>query len=176
MADRVQAIVERVRQTEATEREVRALVATQYERLLRVAALICRERADAEDAVAAALERAWRGRTALDDPNRASAWLRRIVIREALRAEGRRRRLLGRWIGGPSEIALTADPDQAHDIALREALRSLPPGQRAAIVLHLYAGYLVQETADLLGCPLETARSRLRLARARVREALADRP
>ncbi|MGC8635083.1 MAG: RNA polymerase sigma factor [Candidatus Limnocylindrales bacterium] len=175
MAEQGPAIVERVSQSEATEGELRALVATPYEQLLRVAGLVCREHADAEDAVAAALERAWRSRTALDDPAHAAAWLRRIVIREALRAEGRRRRLLGRWIAEPSAFALTDDPDQAREIALREALRALPPAQRAAIVLHLYAGYSVQETAELLGVPLETLRSRLRLARARLREALADR-
>lgn len=47
--------------------------------------------------------------------------------------------------------------------------------QRAAIVLHLYLGYSVQETADLLDVPVETVRSRLRLARARLRGALTDR-
>jgi DNA-directed RNA polymerase specialized sigma24 family protein len=89
--------------------------------------------------------------------------------------ERRRRRFLGRWIGGPTEIVLGADPDQARDLALREALRALPPAQRATLVLHLYAGYSMQETADLLDVPLETARSRIRLARTRMRAALDDR-
>jgi RNA polymerase sigma factor (sigma-70 family) len=175
VVEQTRGVAERGSQTEVTERELRVLVATQYERLLRVARLVCREPADAEDAVASALERAWRSRAALDDPTRTKAWLDRIVMREALRAERRRRRLLGRWIGGPTEIVLGADPDQARDLALREALRALPPAQRATLVLHLYAGYSMQETADLLDVPLETARSRIRLARTRMRAALDDR-
>jgi DNA-directed RNA polymerase specialized sigma24 family protein len=35
--------------------------------------------------------------------------------------------------------------------------------------LHLYAGYSVAETAEIVGAPVETARSRLRLARQRLR-------
>jgi RNA polymerase sigma-70 factor (ECF subfamily) len=46
--------------------------------------------------------------------------------------------------------------------------------QRAAIVLHLHMGYSVDETAMLLGVPRETVRSRLRLARARLRDALGE--
>jgi DNA-directed RNA polymerase specialized sigma24 family protein len=38
----------------------------------------------------------------------------------------------------------------------------------------LYAGYTVQETADIVGAPLETVRSRLRLARERLRTVLGE--
>ena len=61
------------------------LVSQHYERLLRVATLICRDRTDAEDAVQVALERAWRHGHDLRDPERLPAWLHRIVVREAIR-------------------------------------------------------------------------------------------
>jgi RNA polymerase sigma-70 factor (ECF subfamily) len=152
--------------------ELESLVGQHYERLLRVAVLICRERADGEDAVQLALERAWRHGADLRDPDRLSAWLRRIVVREAIRIEGRKRGLLARWFAGPREIAVVAPRSTDQDLELREALDGLPPGHRAAIVLHHLEGYSVAETADLLGVPLETARSRLRTARDRLREAL----
>lgn len=154
--------------------ELERLVAEHYERLLRMTALICREHADAEDAVQMALERAWRHAGDLRDPERLPAWLRRIAVREALRLEGRRRSLLARWFASPREIEVEPLRHEASDVSLREALDGLPPQQRAAIVLHYLEGYSVAETAAALAVPLETARSRLRVARQRLRVALAD--
>ncbi len=168
MTDRVT----RLPRDSAGRADLESLVAHHYERLLRVAVLICREHADAEDAVQIALERAWRHATDLHDPDRLSAWLRRIVVREALRIEGRRRGLLARWFAAPREIAVEPEAPLGRDLALREALRSLSAEQRASVVLHHLEGYSVAEAALLMGVPLETARSRLRVARERMREAL----
>lgn len=148
------------------------LVAENYDRLLRVAVLICADRADAEDAVQVALERAWRHGQALRDPDRLPAWLHRIVVREAIRLEHRRRGLLGRWLAPPREIPVGPSPEGGRDLDLQAALGDLSVEQRAALVLHYYAGYSVAETAELSGVPLETARSRLRVARDRLRAAL----
>ena len=148
------------------------LVAENYERLLRVAVLICGDRADAEDAVQIALERAWRHGNALRDRDKLLAWLHRIVVREAIRLEHRRRGLLGRWLAPPREISIGPWPEADRDLDLQAALRDLSVEQRTALVLHYYAGYSVAETAELSGVPLETARSRLRIARHRLRAAL----
>lgn len=148
------------------------LVAENYGRLLRIAVLICADRADAEDAVQVALERAWRHGPALRDPDRLPAWLHRIVVREAIRLEHRRRGLLRRWLAPPREIPVGLSTEADHDLDLQAALRDLSVEQRAALVLHYYAGYSVAETAELSGVPLETARSRLRVARDRLRAAL----
>jgi RNA polymerase sigma-70 factor (ECF subfamily) len=148
------------------------LVAENYERLMRVALLICAERTDAEDAVQVALERAWRHHEDLRDPDKLSAWLHRIVVREAIRLEHRRRGLFARWLAPPRDISVGLQPERDRDLDLQAALSGLSAEQRAALVLHYYAGYSVAETAQLLGVPLETARSRLRLARARLRSVL----
>jgi len=148
------------------------LVAENYERLLRVAVLICADRADGEDAVQVALERAWRHGQDLRDPGRLPAWLHRIDVREAIRLERRRRGLLARWLAPPREIPVRPSPEGSRDLDLQAALRDLSVEQRAALVLHHYAGYSVAETAELSGVPLETARSRLRLARGRLRTVL----
>jgi RNA polymerase sigma-70 factor, ECF subfamily len=58
--------------------------------------------------------------------------------------------------------------------ALRSVVEGLTRAQRAVVVLHLHAGYSVDETAELLGVPRETVRSRLRVARDRLRRALGE--
>jgi RNA polymerase sigma-70 factor (ECF subfamily) len=148
------------------------LVAQQYERLLRVALLICRDRNDAEDAVQVALERAWRHGQDLREPDKLPAWLHRIVVREAIRLERRRRGLLARWLALPREIQVGPPAESNRDLDLQAALNGLSVEQRAVLVLHYYVGYSVAETAELSGVPLETARSRLRLARGRLRAVL----
>jgi RNA polymerase sigma-70 factor (ECF subfamily) len=150
------------------------LVAQHYDRLLQVAVLICHDRTDAEDAVQVALERAWRHGRSLRDPDRFPAWLHRIVVRESIRLEHRRRGLISRWLSPPREIEVGLPPEGDRDLDLQAALRDLSPEQRAVLVLHYVAGYSVAETAELSGVSLETARSRLRLARGRLRAALGD--
>lgn len=156
-------------------------VAEHYPRLVRLAGLICDQAADREDAVQTALEQAWRRRQSLRKTDRLRPWLDRIVVREAIRLTKRRRRFAIRLI----EPHHVDDPSGAwpeprdrrsngpHEIvALRAAFDGLPPPQRAAVVLHLYAGYSVIETAEIVGARVETVRSRLRLARERLREQL----
>jgi RNA polymerase sigma-70 factor (ECF subfamily) len=58
--------------------------------------------------------------------------------------------------------------------SLRRAFEALPAPQRAVVALHLYLGYSITETADIVGAPLETVRSRLRLARDQLRFQLAE--
>jgi RNA polymerase sigma-70 factor (ECF subfamily) len=67
-------------------------------------------------------------------------------------------------------------PIPEHDelLVLRGALARLSPDHRAVVALHLHAGYSVAETADLVGAPIETVRSRLRVARERLRRDLAE--
>ena len=56
--------------------------------------------------------------------------------------------------------------------ALLDALAALPAAQREAFLLQAEAGMSVAEIAQATGVPLETARSRLRYARAQLRTAL----
>jgi RNA polymerase sigma factor (sigma-70 family) len=56
--------------------------------------------------------------------------------------------------------------------ALLDALATLPAAQREAFLLQAEAGMSVAEIAQATGVPLETARSRLRYARAQLRTAL----
>ena len=55
---------------------------------------------------------------------------------------------------------------------LRSALRALPPEQGRLIVLFVVYGLTAQETADVEGVPLGTAKTRIRRGFAKLRESL----
>ncbi len=139
------------------------LVGVSVARLDAAARLILRDHELARDAVQEGFVRAWRNLPTLRDPDRFDAWLRSLVVRsciDVLRRRGRR----------PIEVELLpadspAIPDIASTIADRElldlGLRSLPPEQRAVVVLHYYLGLPLPDVATTLGIPVGTAKSRL---------------
>jgi RNA polymerase sigma-70 factor (ECF subfamily) len=150
-------------------------VVLNYRRLLRLAALVCLDGADAQDAVQNALLRAWRSQDRLRDKDRMKPWLDAIVVREAIRTNDRRRswlQRLTRHAAEPQPAPSGVPSGAALDLA--NSLASLPTPQRVAVALHYEAGYTVAETAALLQVPHETVRSRLRLARGRLRNELAE--
>ncbi|MGH2464368.1 MAG: RNA polymerase sigma factor [Candidatus Limnocylindrales bacterium] len=159
-----------------------ALLAHEYDRLIRLAGIICRDPTDAQDAVQAAIERALRHRNALRDPGKVRSWLNQIIVREALRIERGRNRWRVRLGAPPREIEIgspaddPARPEALAAAALRQAFERLPIEQRVVLALHHYAGYSMAETSQIVEAPLETVRSRLRLARARLRQMLDEVP
>ena len=180
-----------IEQGQALERELEAFFAEHYDRLVRLAGLVCHASASTEDAVQAAMEQAWRRRATLRDPSRIKPWLDQIVVREAIRVNRHPWwSRLGRTPAVRQIEPLATDgddvarghrirgsggePADADWLTLIEAFRGLPVEQRAVVALHLYAGYSVDETARLMGARLETTRSRLRLARERLRRELGE--
>jgi RNA polymerase sigma-70 factor (ECF subfamily) len=59
-------------------------------------------------------------------------------------------------------------------IAVREALKTLSPDQREALALAYFKGYSQTEIAELLGVPLGTIKTRIRLALQKLRLVLAQ--
>jgi len=75
-----------------------------------------------------------------------------------------------RWMPG-------SRPAQLIDhITLEDALARLPPGYRAAFVLHDIEGYEHEEVARLLGCAVGTSKSQLHKARTKLRKLLNGHP
>jgi len=156
-----------------------AFVAEHYDRLLGLARLICRDAGDAADAVQIGLEQAWRKRSTLRDDALLRPWIDRIITREAVRVSKSRSSWLGRLFTPRPGVTLIEPRDQRATepsafVALRAAFRQLSPAQRAVVALHLHLGYTVAETADMVGAPEETVRSRLRVARLRLRQELEE--
>jgi len=166
---------------ELLDRDLVDFVRQHHPRLIRLAALVCHNIADADDAVQAGLEQAWRRRRTLREPEKLSAWLDRIIVREAIRLDRRAESRLPRLFGRPREIVVEST-DLTDRVgasvtgrdAIRVAFEALPAAQRAVVALHLYAGYSMPETALIVGASLETVRSRLRLARVRLRTQLGE--
>jgi len=132
-------------------------------RMLGIARLILRDTELAEDAVQEALVAAWRDLSALRDPAKFDAWLRRLLVR-ACYSEAKRSRRMGRLEGHVRMIDV-AEPDQSRAVADRDQLARafgrLNQEQRALVTLHFYVGLPVAEVAAALDLPLGTVKSRL---------------
>ncbi|GAA3453534.1 SigE family RNA polymerase sigma factor [Dactylosporangium matsuzakiense] len=147
--------------------------------LLRCAALLCGERESARDLVQDVLTKSlvrWRRIGALDEPY---AYVRAMLTNEFL-SQRRRRRVVTvpltfDALDGP---AVPVQRDYATDAAAREAmwqrLATLPPQQRATVVLRYYEGLSDPEIADVLGCRPATVRSNAARALAALRIELTD--
>ena len=143
------------------------------DRLYRVARLILRDAERAEDAVQEALIQCWRDLPSLRDVDRFEAWAHRVLV-HAVQEEfrrGARQRAIVSILRSPA-----ATGDEADAIATREQLdrgfQRLTVEHRAVLVLRLYLGLSLEETAATLGIPAGTAKSRLHYATAAMRDAL----
>ncbi|MBN2002650.1 MAG: sigma-70 family RNA polymerase sigma factor [Anaerolineae bacterium] len=137
---------------------------------------------DAEEAAQDALNYAL-SHIAHYDPARASfrTWLHTITVS---RCRDRQRRIrpplvaLAEWLGlgydipspgpGPERQAVLKEN---HD-AVWDAVQTLRPLLREAILLRYWADHTFGEMAEILDCPVQTAQSRVRLAYQHLRRAL----
>lgn len=65
-------------------------------------------------------------------------------------------------------------PDPADAVAVRTALGTIPPGQRAALVLRYYGDLSVRETAEVMNCSEGTVKSQTAHGLTALKAALAD--
>ena len=112
-----------------------------------------------EDALQETLIVVLRNLPALREPAAWRAWVRRIAVRESLRMSRDNR-----------EVAMPDPPDAVESIDLdtvidvRDTLGKLPPQQRAVLFLRNLEDLSEQETAEVLGVPEGTVKSRLHRA------------
>jgi RNA polymerase sigma-70 factor (ECF subfamily) len=110
----------------------------------------------------------------------ARAWLYQIVLRVASDARRHRRRHPEDPDGGDSLMHESIAPTQADSLERREALgvldralATIEVARRAVLVLHEIEEMTAPEIAEVLGIPLNTVYSRLRVARVELEAALA---
>jgi RNA polymerase sigma-70 factor, ECF subfamily len=136
---------------------------------LGAARLITGDDEDAADAVQDALLAGWQSLECLRDPQLFPAWFRRIVIRSAMRFVRRRRHLVQLDLDltgpGPSD-SLEREFDRRQ---LARAFARLDSKDRVLLTLHHYWRLPVAESAQLLGLPEGTVRSRVHHALLRLR-------
>jgi RNA polymerase sigma factor (sigma-70 family) len=112
-----------------------------------------------EDAMQETLIAVLRSLPTLREPAAWRAWVRRIAVREALRMT-RDDHVVA--MPDPPEVTVSTDVDTAIDV--RNTLRKLPAQQRAVLVLRNLEDLSEQETAEVLGVPEGTVKSRLHRA------------
>ena len=172
------ALVERVAQGD------RSAFLELYDRhVSRVFALATRmlgDRASAEEVTQDAFLKLWTRARAFS-PTRGAllTWLLTIARNNALdriRLEARRPALVEASLsdledGRPDLQAPGSGSEEARWRSLRFALAELPDGQRQVIELAYYQGLTHSQMAEMLGLPLGTVKTRLRLGMERLRDA-----
>lgn len=156
------------------------LVGRHHRDLLRVAYVICRDAALAEDSAQATWVIAWRRIGDVRDPAQVRAWLVAVAANEARRIMRSRRPRI-REIS-VADIELEGVPDLRSDpladgIAgadLRRALAALDPTDRALIALRYVAELSSDEIGRALGMSSSGARGRLSRLLVRLRGDLRD--
>lgn len=148
---------------------------------VKTAALITGDPELAEDIVQSAFIRIAEKIHQFDSLRPFGPWFYRIVANDAVKAAKRRERYLSPNGNSAIEYDLFIDPlplpeeqvesDQTRQAVWR-ALESLPPEQRAAIVLRYYLGMSEREIAEELDSPVGTIKWRLFTARNRLEHLL----
>ncbi len=145
-------------------------VAARWPALVRTAYLLTGNHHDAEDLVQGALLKAvarWKRIGDRPDP-----YVRRIIANDHV---SRWRRHKGREVSvGETPDSALESPDGADLLALRDALATLAPGQRAVIVLRYYEGLTEREVAEVLGRSVGTVKSQASDGMRRLRDLLGD--
>ena len=107
-------------------------------------------------------------------PTASSAWLRRLLVRSCYREAGRAKSRGSIEIH--ARVLEASGPDASIDLADRDQLergfRRLDTDQRTVVVLHYYLGMTLDESAEIMGIPPGTVRSRLHRAILAMRAAL----
>ena len=159
----------------AWEREFEARLVESSTLAFRVAYGVLRQRQDAEDVAQEAFVKAYRSFSQLRDRERFRAWLVRMTWRLAIdRQRGDRRRLAREVATQDVSSADTSDAliDRERAAHLWAAIDSLPDKLRMVVVLAGIEGHDTGEVARLLDVPQGTVKSRLFLARQRLKEQL----
>jgi|SRR6266853_2873732 len=144
---------------------------------VRVAYSVLRQREDAEDVAQEAFARAYRSFAQLRDRERFRAWLVRMTWRLAINRWRADRRRSSRELAHAEGVAPGPTTEEMVDCRRRaeglwRAIDALPEKLRIVIVLSSIEGHDISEVAALLRLPPGTVKSRLFLARQRLKEKL----
>jgi RNA polymerase sigma-70 factor (ECF subfamily) len=166
----------------------RIIMQRNNQRLYRVARAIVRNESEAEDVVQEAYVRAFNNLAKYRGDASLATWLTRIALNEALGRVRRQRAMVGldvldaeqpgqsRVIPFPLMVGNT-DPERAaaqRQIRriIERAIDDLPDVLRVVFVMRDVEELSIEETADFLGLPPATVKTRLHRARRRLRRAL----
>ncbi|MFL6721679.1 MAG: RNA polymerase sigma factor [Sphingomonas sp.] len=182
--------VELARRCAERDREAIAhVIAANNQRLFRAAWSILKTRHDAEEAVQSAYLSAFAAIGSFEGRSSLSTWVTRIVVNEALgrhRAEQRRRRHLEQEgvavLDQYRDALMRGSEAESPDVAvareqirklLEQAVGELAEPFRTVFVLREIEGMSSEDTAEVLGVPVATIKTRLFRGRRRLQQMLA---
>ncbi len=151
--------------------DFRALFVESFPRVVRTVWFVVHDRQVAEEVAQDAFAELYRSWRRVHDYDQPALWVRRVALRKAQREAVRavRRSRLER------QASVLRPPVEApvalHDDLL-QALRTLPPRQRAVVALYYLEDRPMDEVADLVGCSTATGYVHLHQARVRLAAAL----
>jgi RNA polymerase sigma-70 factor, ECF subfamily len=154
----------------------RVLVQRLAGRVRKLAGLLCRNPADADDAAQLALIEILRSAQGFRVATSLERWAERIAIRATLqtaRRERARKGLLERWL--PTDVqpwGSSATEPAVDQIGLDALLQRLSSERQQAFVLRHALDYTVEEISELTGAPVGTVKDRLVTARKQLRRLL----
>ena len=141
--------------------------------LIGLAYVLCGDRGRAEDATQEALTRLYLRWARIDDP---LPYARRCVVNASKdQGRGSRRRERREQLAAllqPSDVPVSVDEQVADRDRLVRALRRLPHGQRAVVVLRYWHQLPEPEVARILGISVGTVKSQSSRALAKLRAEL----
>ena len=150
-----------------------ALADAHLDAAYRLARVILRDQAEAQDATHDAFVQAWRKWSTLRDPDRFEAWFDRILVNACKDRLRRSSRLVARDISGELQLA-TPDPyTRTHERdAIEQALATLSPDHRVVVGLRFDRDLTTDEIARRLDIPVGTVNSRLHYALRKLHEVI----
>lgn len=149
-----------------------AFVHDAWRPLYRTAYLLLGEHGAAEDLTQAALAKTYAGWSRIRERDAAYGYARTTLLNEARSLF--RRPSWGRERPVAALPEKSAETDPSDRPAVLDALRGLPPRQRAVVVLRFYEDLSVAETAAALDCSTGTVKSQTSEALAKLRRLLGD--
>lgn len=155
-----------------TDAEYSAFVRASWGSLYRTAYLMVGNHAQAEDVVQTALTNTYASWHQVRELGAAHAYARTAVVR--LVASWFRSKVRLRELPTDRLPETPYSPDHSTRPALIDALRQLPPRQRAVVVLRYYEDLSVAQVAHALGCTEGTVKSQTSAALGKLRELLGD--
>jgi RNA polymerase sigma-70 factor (sigma-E family) len=157
--------------------EFAAYMTARQPSLLRTAYLLTGDRHTAEDLVQTALAKLYLSWDKVQRRELVDGYVRRILVNEhnsLWRRAWKRREVSIAEIPEPPPVE--AGRPRVHDPAVWRFVQSLPPRQRAVIVLRFYEDLSEAETADVLGVSVGTVKSQASRALAGLRARVLDHP
>ena len=153
--------------------EFTAYVAARARLLRRSAYLLCGDWHRAEDLTQSALTKVYLAWSRVRRADNVDAYVRQVLVRTYL--DEQRRRWRSEQVTGETLDGLRPDPAAASDqrLDLLRALATLPPRQRAAVVLRCWEDLPITEVARALDCSEGTVKSQTSRGLAALRGVLA---